>query len=146
MPRIEIHLKDEERKQLEEISSVGVRQVRPLQRAQVLLALDKGIADSQIAEVLNIERTRIWRTRQRYLGGGLNPALYDQARPGRPRQYDDIAEAEIVALACSNPPSGASQWSLPLLTDVARCQSQTLKQVSQETVRQVLKKNAVNLG
>ena len=39
MARIEIHLKDEERKRLEEISSVGVCQVRPLQRAQVLLAL-----------------------------------------------------------------------------------------------------------
>lgn len=146
MPRIEIHLKDEERDQLEKISSVGVRQVRPLQRAQVLLALDKGIADCQIAEVLNIERTRIWRTRKRYLEGGLETALQDQARPGRPRQYDDIAEAEIVALACSKPPNGASQWSLPLLTQVARCQSQRLKQVSQETVRQRLKKNAVSLG
>ncbi len=58
MPRIEIHLKDEERDPLEKISLVGVRQVRPLQRAQVLLALGQGIGDCPIAEVLNIERIK----------------------------------------------------------------------------------------
>lgn len=146
MRRLEIHLKEEDRKQLQKLCAVGMCQVRPLQRAQMLLALDKGISDCQIAAVLNVERTRIWRTRNRYLQGGLAAALYDQARPGRPKQYDDIAEAEIVALACSKPPTGQGQWSLPLLTQVARCQSQVLSQVSQETVRQVLKKNAVSPG
>jgi putative transposase len=146
MQRVEIHLKDEERDYLETLSSTGVCQVRVLQRAQVLLALDKGVLDEPISEVLNLERTRIWRTRKRYLKGGLEAALYDQARPGRPRQYDDKAEAEIVALACSQPPTGYSQWSLPLLTEVARGQTQALQTVSQATVRQVLKKNAVSLG
>jgi transposase len=146
MRRVEIHLKDEERGQLQQMSSIGVCPVRPLQRAQVLLALDKGISDWQIAEVLNLERTRIWRTRKRYLEGGLEAALYDFARPGRPQQYDDKAQAEIVALACSKPPTGYSQWSLPLLTEVARRQTHVLQTVSQATVRQVLKKNAVSLG
>lgn len=146
MQRVEIQLKDEERGQLQEMSTIGVWPVRRLQRAQVLLALDKGISDGQIAEVLNLERTRIWRTRKRYLEGGLEAALYDGARPGRPQQYDDKAQAEIVALACSKPPTGYSQWSLPLLTEVARRQNMVLQKVSQATVRQVLKKNAVSLG
>jgi transposase len=111
MRRVEIHLKDAEREHLHAISSAGVSQVRPLQRAQVLLALDKGIPDRQIAVVLNVERTRIWRLRKRYLEGGIEATLHDQARPGRPRQYDDKAEAEIVALACSQLPPGFSQWS-----------------------------------
>jgi len=146
MQRVEIHLKDEERNSLETLSSTGVWQVRVLQRAQVLLALDKGVLDEQIMAVLNLERTRLWRTRKRYLKGGLEAALYDQTRPGRPRQSDDKAEAEIVALACSQPPTGYSQWSLPLLTEVARGQTQALQTVSQATVRQVLQKNAVSLG
>ena len=146
MRRVEIHLKDEERGQLQQMSSIGVCPVRLLQRAQVLLALDKGISDWQIAEVLNLERTRIWRARKRYLEGGLEAALYDFARSGRPQQYDDKAQAEIVALACSKPPTGYSQWSLPLLTEVARRQTHVLQTVSQATLRQVLKKNAVSLG
>jgi transposase len=146
MQRVEIHLKNDERTKLEAMCSSGVSQVRLLQRAQILLALDKGIEDQQIAAVLNIERTRIWRLRKRYLEKGLEASLYDQPRSGRPIEYGDIAEAEIVALACSNPPSGQRQWTLPLLTQVARRQSQILTYVSQETVRQVLKKNAVSLG
>lgn len=146
MQRVEFHLKNDERTALEAMCSSGVNQVRLLQRAHILLALDKGIQDQQIADVLNIERTRIWRTRKRYLDGGLELALYDQARPGRPTQYGDIAEAELVALACSKPPAGQQHWSLPILTQVARRQSHMLQQVSQETVRQVLKKNAVSLG
>lgn len=146
MQRVEIHLKNDERTKLEVMCSSGVSQVRSLQRAQILLALDKGIQDQQIADVLNSERTRIWRTRKRYLEKGLEVALYDQPRSGRPVEYGDIAEAEIVALACSKPPSGQRQWTLPVLTQVARRQSQILTCVSQETVRQVLKKNAVSLG
>ena len=146
MKRVEITLKDEERHHLELLSTSGTCQVRTLQRAQVLLALDRGVLDSQITEVLSIDRTRIWRIRKRYLSEGLGRALSDQPRPGRPREYDDKAEAELVALACSAPPVGHSRWSLGLLTEVARQQSNLLKSVSEGTVRQVLKKNGLSLG
>ena len=114
--------------------------VRTLQRAQVLLALDRGVLDAEITKVLGIDRTRIWRIRKRYIADGLERALVDQSRPGRPREYDDKAEADLVALACSEPPTGYSQWSLGLLTEVARQQSAALKTVSEGTVRQILKK------
>lgn len=146
MQRVEIQLKQDERDRLKTICSSGVCSVRVLQRAQILLALDQGIADQQIAAVLQLERTRIWRIRQRYIENGLEEALYERPRSGRPTEYGDKAEAELVALACSEPPQGYSQWSLALLTQVARQQSQLLKTVSQETVRQTLKKNAVSLG
>lgn len=146
MKRVEIHLKDEERGRLEDMSSTGVCKVRPLQRAQVLLALDRGILDQQISDVLNIDRTRIWRIRKRYLAQGIEAALYDQARPGRPTEYGDQAEAELVALACSDPPSGQCRWTVSLLTEVARKQSEILQSVSEGTVRQVLKKKDVSLG
>lgn len=146
MKRKEIQLKEEERHTLNLLSTSGTCQVRELQRAQVLLALERGVLDAEITKVLGIDRTRIWRIRKRYLTGGLERALRDQARPGRPREYDDKAEAEIVALACSDPPTGYAQWSLGLLTEVAHKQSALLKSVSQGTVRQVLKKNAVSLG
>jgi transposase len=146
MKRVEIHLKQNEREPLKAMCSSGVLSVRVLQRTQILLALGQGIVDQQIAAVLQIERTRIWRVRQRYLDDGLEAALYDRPRSGRPTEYGDKAEAELVALACSDPPEGYSQWSLVLLTEVARQQSQLLSSVSQETVRQTLKKNAVSLG
>jgi transposase len=146
MKRVEIQLTDQERRHLETISSTGSSLVRTLQRAQVLLALDRGLLDQSIAEVLNLDRTRIWRLRKRYVEQGLEAALYDQPRSGRPTEYDEKAEAEIVALACSEPPNGHGCWSVTLLTEVARRQCRLLQSVSQTTVRQVLKKNGVSLG
>jgi putative transposase len=146
MKRVEIQLTDQERRHLETISSTGSSLARTIQRAQVLLALDRGIADQTIAEVLNLDRTRIWRLRKRYVEQGLEAALYDQPRSGRPTEYDEQAEAEIVALACSEPPKGYGCWSVTLLTEVARRQCRLLQSVSQTTVRQVLKKNGVSLG
>lgn len=146
MKRAEITLKAEERRELELLSTSGVCSVRTLQRAQVLLALERGVLDAEITKVLGIDRTRIWRIRKRYLADGLGRALVDQARPGRPREYDDKAEADLVALACSEPPPGYGRWSLSLLTEVARQQSAALKAVSEGKVRQVLKKKGVSLG
>ena len=42
-----------------------------------------------------------------------NMPCIDEARPGKPRQYDTDVEAQIAALACSAPPTGASAgpWS-----------------------------------
>lgn len=93
MKRVEIHLKEDEQKRLKAMCSAGVASVRVLQRAQILLSLDQGIQDQQIAAVLQVERTRIWRVRQRYLDDQLEGALYDQPRSGRPQEYGDQAEA-----------------------------------------------------
>ena len=71
MKRAEINLKAAERRELDLLSSSGVGSVRTLQRAQVLLALDRGVSDVRITEVLGIDRTRIWRIRKRYISDGL---------------------------------------------------------------------------
>jgi hypothetical protein len=45
MKRVEIYLKEDERETLEAMCSSGVWPVRVIQRAQILLALDRGILD-----------------------------------------------------------------------------------------------------
>ena len=56
--------------------------------------------------VLGMGRTAVWRARAAYLQGGIDLAVFDVARSGRPRQYDTDAEARVTALACSAPPEG----------------------------------------
>lgn len=146
MKRVEIKLSDEERAVSQTLCTARECKVRQLNRAQILLALDQGIKDQNIAQVLGVERTRIWRTRKNYLEHGLAAALHERPRPGRPAEYDLTAQAELVALACSNPPKGQQRWTLALLSEVARQQSRLLQAVSQETVRKVLKKTNVSLG
>lgn len=57
-------------------------------------------------DVLGIGRTAVWRTRSAYLQGGVELAVFDMARSGRPAQYDADTEARVTALACSAPPEG----------------------------------------
>jgi putative transposase len=144
MSRVEITLTEAERQVLETVSTQGVSSVRELTRAQILLALDRGIADQTISEVLGVERTRIWRLRKRYLAEGMG-ALTDRARPGRPVEINEQIEAEIVATAYSEPPEGRKGWTLALLAEVVSEQCEIL-QMSSQTVGRVLKKNGVSLG
>jgi transposase len=107
------------------------------------MALDDGIAEATICQVLGLGRTAVWRTRAAYRQGGLGFALHDEARPGQPRKYQTDDEAEVVALACSAPPSGRKRWTIRLLAAAAR-QRPGLANVNRETVRLMLKKTIVS--
>lgn len=145
MKQSELHLPEAERGVLRAIRAKGHRSVRELNRAHILAALDQQVAEAQIAQVLGVGRTTIWRTRAAYLEKGLDYALIDLPRPGQPRHYQTDQQAEVVALACSDPPAGAKHWTIGLLTQAAR-KRPGLKSVSRESVRRFLKKTSANPG
>ena len=145
MRQTELHLSEEARSIIEGIRVKGLHQSRELNRAHILSSLDRGIPESQIMDVLGVGRTAVWRTRAAYLQGGVELALFDVERSGRPRQYDTDAEARVTALACSTPPAGRQRWTVVELERVAR-QEPGLTGVSRETVRRMLKKTTSNPG
>ncbi len=107
MRQTELHLTEPERRALNAFRRKGVHAAREVNRAHVLMALDQGVAETTICQVLGLGRTALWRTRAAYCQGGSEYAMHDEPRPGRPRKYQTSQEAEVVALACSAPP-GAS--------------------------------------
>jgi transposase len=109
------------------------------------MAAAAGVPTVQIQEVLGVSRMVIWRTLSAYREKGLDYALYDAARPGQRAKYGTNQEAEVVALACSQPPEGAVRWTIRLLT-IAAGHRPKLAGVNRETIRQILKKTSVNLG
>ena len=145
MRQTELNLSEEDRAIVQDIRSKGLHQAREVNRAHVLSCLDRGVPESQIMAVLGIGRTAVWRTRGAYLQGGLDLALFDVERSGRPRQYDTNAEARVTALACSAPPAGRQRWTMMELERAAR-QEPGLEYVSRETVRRMLKKTISNPG
>ena len=145
MRQTELHLTDEDRLVVDEIRSKGVHHSREVNRAHVLSCLDRAIPEAQIRSVLGIGRTALWRTRLAYLQGGVELAVFDVERPGRPPQYDTDAEARVTALACSAPPDGRRRWTLVELERLAR-QEPGLSHVSRETVRRMLKKTTSSPG
>jgi len=120
MRQTELHLTDEDRALVDEIRSKGMHQAREVNRAHVLSSLDRGVPEAQIMAVLGTGRTAVWRTRAAYLHGGVELAVFDVARSGRPRQYDTDDEARVTALACSKPPAGRQRWKMVELERAAR--------------------------
>lgn len=145
MRQLNLQLRPADRRVLQEFRRKGLHLSREVTRAHILLALDEKIADATIASVLGVERTAIWRTRSAYCEQGLDYALHDVARPGAPRVYQTDQEAEVVALACSQPPAGAKRWTIQLLTQATR-QRPGLKKISRESVRRFLKKTSASPG
>ena len=145
MRQTELKLSKEDRSVLEGIRSKGLHQAREVNRAHVLSCLDRDIPEAQIMAVLGIGRTAVWRTRAAYLQGGLELAVFDVERSGRPRQYDTNAEAHVTALACSAPPAGRQRWTMVELERAAR-QEPGMQSVSRETVRRMLKKTISSPG
>ena len=135
--RFRVVLTDEERAQLQALLGRGKGAVRTLKRAQILLAAHAGISDDEMARVIVVGSATVYRTKRRFVEGGLDAALYERPR-GSPRRKLDVGdEALLCALACATPPTGRARWTLQLLTDemVRLTQHSSL---SDETVRRRL--------
>jgi hypothetical protein len=145
MRQTDLTLSNRDRKVLAEYRSKGLRQAREVNRAHILAALDDKVPEQMICRVLGVGRTAIWRTRLAYLEGGLEYAVRDVQRPGAPRKYETDVEAQIAALACSEPPAGAKHWTLILLERAARSRPE-MKDISRVTIRRQIKKTASSPG
>lgn len=145
MQQTELKLSKNDRAIVESVRSKGVHHSREVNRAHILASLDDGIAESQILAVLGVGRATLWRIRGAYLQGGLELALFDMKRSGRPHRYDTDVQAQVTALACSQPPKGRKRWTMLELERSMRSQP-GLAHLSRETVRRMLKKTASNPG
>jgi transposase len=146
MKKYKVTLTTEERQQLQTLISRGKGAARKLTRARILLKADAlfggpAWTDERIAEAFDVNVTTVERVRQRFVEQGLEAALIrkQQDRPSRPRKLQGQAEARLIALACSEPPQGRKEWTMQLLADQL-VELQVVESLSDETVRQVLKK------
>ena len=141
MPRkkYNINLNENEREQLLEMTSKGELKARKFKRAMILLKADEELSDPQIMTVLNVSRPTVERIRKRYVVGGLEKALNEDPRPGQKRKLDGRSEAQLIAIACTQPLAGHDHWAMRLLADKL-VELEMVESISHETVRQTLKK------
>jgi transposase len=114
--RYRITLSPDERSQLEGlISGGGKSSVRRVKRAQILLAAATGTTEEAIAATIGVGTSTVYRTRRHFVEEGLERALTEAPRPRPERKLAAHEEALLVAIACSDPPSGRAHWTLELL-------------------------------
>lgn len=140
-----VRLTDDERRSLDRLTRTGRAHARTVCYARALLLVDEATdgpawSDEKTADALGVSLRTVARVRKQFLAEGLDEAVRPRREtPGRPPKIDGLAEARLIALACSEPPKGRATWSLRLLTDefVAL---EVCEPVSHETVRLALKK------
>ena len=152
MPKVKNHvrLSSTERNRLESLISKGAATAKSIMHANVLLAADENNSKSrksetEIAELLHVSKQTVHTIRQLYFEKGLDAALGRKKRntPPVPAKITGDVEARIIALSCSEPPSGHSKWTLRLLADKA-VELEIIDSISHVAVGQLLKKTNSN--
>lgn len=138
--KYEVCLNEEQKRFLKNLTRKGKESVRKINRARVLLLSDEGKKDKEIQEIVGVSDTMVETTRKKFVLEGLENAINEKPRPGQPKKIDGRKEAELITLACSQPPEGRARWTLRLLAD------KIMLDISHVAVSNTLKKMKLNLG
>ena len=106
-----ITISDEERAYLKSLIKTRTIQAQVVDRARMLLWKSEAKTDKAIADGLGVSIDR-------YLNNGINLAIFDDERSGRPAEITDDAKSWIVSIACQKPCDlgyAAELWTLAAL-------------------------------
>jgi len=146
-----VMLSPDERAWLEELSHKGKHNASKVLQARALLLCDIGEQGAawpvhKIAKVLGISKRTINNLKKRVVMLGLQNAFENKQSEKLPRavRYDAAFDAQLVALACSEPPKGYQRWSVRLLA-AKIVELQIVPVVSHTSVHRALQKMQCSL-
>ncbi len=135
--RVHVELGEKDRHQIARMLRKGRESARVLRRALILRQLDEGQTGTQVARGVGVVRKTVRVIARRYEEEGLESALYERPRPGKPRSLDPSQNQRVIVMVCSPPPAGQARWSVRLIATEA-VKRQLAPPVSRETIRLLL--------
>ena len=139
MSPLKLRLKPTELKRVRYL--LGIEEPRVIRRANILNCLHLGYVSSDIAAILNVDPKTVTNVGNAYTEDGLDSALFDDERSGRPIDFDDRERSRIVAMVCSTPPKGFYRWTLDLIVEEAQKRELVDGTISRETIRVILQEH-----
>jgi transposase len=152
MERKQIKLTVKERAELERFCSTGVHNVRLVNRAKIILALDISGGKmperhEAVAQRFGVSRQTINNARSDFLATDSIAVFLQRKQretPPVPPKVTGESEARIIALACGKVPKGCCRWTLRLLAE--KCvELQYFDSLSHMTISRLLKKTNLSL-
>lgn len=113
-----VELSDNERDYLAPLIKTRTIQAQTVDRARMLLWKSEGRTYSDIADALEVSVPTVRRCVERFHTYGMDLALSDDDRSGRPVEITDDAKAWIISIACRKPCElgyAAELWTLAAL-------------------------------
>ena len=148
--KVEVRLTEDQRAALEQLVHTGTHPAHATRRARVLLKADAagpdGWPDERIAQALDINRMTVSRVRAQFAAEGFDATLHKKKAKGRQyRKLDGAQEAQLIALACSQPPEGQARWTMQLLADKL-IELEVVRGIDPSTVWRTLQKTNSSRG
>ena len=145
-----VDLSMEERERLRDVITKGKASAKAILKARILLKADQGEdgenwTDERICEALETNITMVSRVRAKFVNEGLDAVLARKKREKPPIDpiFAGKAQAQLIALACSEPPPGYARWSIRLLADKV-VEMNIVDHAHFNTVGRALKKTALS--
>ena len=118
MRKTYLPLSDEDKNYLKSLSKKRTIQAQVVDRARILLYKADGMTFQEIADKLTISTATVRLCISKFHKGGVDAAIFDIQRSGRPSEITDDAKAWIISIACQRPTElGYAQelWTLTAL-------------------------------
>ena len=146
-----ITLRPEDREKLLKLANSQTSEYRKVQRAKILLLSADGMSNAKIASSIGVHRNTVAAFVAKYIAAGIDYALNDSARSGRPNIICDDEKAWITNIACTKPKDigyAEELWTYRSLQKHIRkhCMDAGypgLSQISPNTVRTILENNEI---
>jgi transposase len=127
-PKVALILTKDERVRLESLAHRSRTAPHLARRARIVLACADGRDNKVVARQLRMSPTTVCKWRARFLRDRID-GLYDEPRPGAPRQIGDEQIEQVIVRTLEETPRGATQWSI---RDMAKASG-----VSRSTVNRI---------
>jgi transposase len=109
-PKVALILTDDERVQLDSFAHRSRTAPHLARRARIILACAEGHDNKVVAKRLRMSQVTVCKWRGRFIRERLD-GLYDEPRPGAPRQIRDEQIEQVIVRTLEETPRGATHWS-----------------------------------
>lgn len=106
-PKVALMVTDEERVRLDSLAHRSRTAPHVARRARIILACADGTDNKVVAKRVRMSQTTVCKWRGRFLRDRLD-GLYDEPRPGAPRQISDEQIEQVIVRTLEETPRGAT--------------------------------------
>ena len=146
-----IELTNDEVEYLQSLIRQRTIQAQVVDRAKILLYKSQGTTNSSIAERLDVNINTVKLCLSKFKEGGIQRALFDDKRKGRPVEITDDAVAWIISIACQRPADlGYAQelWTLKNLHQYVQNHAEEagytrLTTITKPMIQKILKRSEI---
>ena len=145
-----VKLSREERERLDKLIRKGKASAKIILKARILLKADQGEcgehwSDEEICGALDTNVGMVARVREKLVTEGLDAVFARKKRETPPIEpiFDGEKQAQLIALACSEPPAGHARWTIRLLAEHV-VERKIVESAHFNTVARALKKTTSN--